>query len=915
MSTAIVPSGGSSDSNAFTQQGTVDWTALSGSTVNFTVEILARLSKAGVEPITAAMGQAIFSGFNLDPDGQKRFSDAISRLKAFSSYGDIMWFGFGVKNIVRTLSETEQGATCAAICACLSISYDRFFCSKVLKALADEQKAPNSLMPSISQWAALINICSGAVSGSRFPRLVEGYSRLTQSYVRGTSHGLQQTTSANALARAILELAKVSSGTVRSVTFIGGVDCGWLAALAKWLLSLRVDIVAADGTVLYSSRTSADSSYYPQVSIVQQLHNSQTNTTLIKQSVFIKPGRRFFGIKKGILDSQVHLFSAGRSEWSTILRDTFGTKLDALLHPEVIQDFAELLCCGFSVSASDNGQRHVDPRGGLSATSTEIQLSQLSFVAQRLPELIPVCQIAKQNISCQEIGYGIRNTLPRVFTRHCSCEKCKFHVDYVSREKVSLEPICLENIAMAIFEYAWTLSWLDIDEHIYPSVCGLLLMYRAQDTGRSDDSISTANIKNRLFQKPLVSIAMELFTGHPENTQYQAKMLSAGCRSGVCAYLPSLQNPTTSPLEQLRVIVVAGHIDWNGKIFSAAKDGKDEREGVLLDELASTLVQYCGPNVKLNLIVEETFTSDVLEANLCASSEPIEPLQCNSYHDGHVARPPFDRSAPRFKLVFGASKIRSAILITRLSSHCHSKSVEIGALSINGPISWSGYCSEAARYLWVDGHNNHSNCPTGQDWVLMFQNECCQEIVRGSYELLYSVICRIKGESKVRLSSAACLMCLLGTHRNVSKVDHLRAIVRNGHGGQGRSRWAHSHLRNLEHVAVHSFLSSGPSSQVLLTSAKFAPETTAKSPAEVERILSGDKQLSDSIVAPSQGTLPPTVLPTPPPSELSYTNPDIDQKESDSIAVPSQAKQGGISDRGRAFESSNPCEIRRARSL
>lgn len=172
MSMALVPSGGGSGSNAFAQQGTVDWTALSGSTVNFSIEILARLSKAGVEPITAAMGQAIFSGFNLDPEGQKRFSDALSRLKAFSSYGKVMWFGFGVKHIVRTLSETEQGATCAAICACLSVSYDKFFCSKVLKALADQQRAPNTLMPSLSQWASLVEICSGAVLGSQFPQLV-----------------------------------------------------------------------------------------------------------------------------------------------------------------------------------------------------------------------------------------------------------------------------------------------------------------------------------------------------------------------------------------------------------------------------------------------------------------------------------------------------------------------------------------------------------------------------------------------------------------------------------------------------------------------------------------------------------------------------------------------------------------------
>lgn len=684
-----------------------------------------------------------------------------------------------------------------------------------------------------------------------------------------------------------------------------------------------MDIVAADGSVLYSSRTSADPSYYPQVSIVQQLgHSSRSNTTLIKQSVFVKPGRRFFGIKRDILDGQGHFFSAGRSEWSTILRDTFGANLDALLHPEVIQDFAELLCCGFSVSDSDNGQRHVDPWGGLSGTSTEIQLSQLSFAAQRLPELIPVCQIAKQKISCQEISYGIRNSFPRVFTRHCSCDHCKFHVGYLAGttgdfplKLQRIKTICLEKTALAILEYAWTLSWLDIDENIYPSVRGLLLMYGGQETDRFDDNIRTAVIKSRLFETRLIAIAIELFTGHSEVSHHWAGGLSAACRSGVCAYLPSLQNPTTSPTEQLRVIVVAGHIEWNGKIFSEAKDGKDERGEGLLDDLASTLVQAYGPNVKLKLIVEETFTSDVLEANLWASSELIEPLQCISYHGGHVVDPLVASGAPKPRLVFGASKIRSAILFSRLSSNCHSKSVEMNALSTNGPISWSGYCSEAAEYLWVDGYNNQGNCPTGREWVLISQTECCQEIVRGPYQLLYSVICKIKGKSKVRLSSAACLVCLLGTHRNLPAVDHMRAKVRQGHGNHGRSRWAHSHVRDLERVTVHSFLNNGPSSRVLLTSAKFPSETqTTESPSEPDHTIPSNNQLSDSTVLPRKATLPPTSQPAQPPLELGHTTSDIGQKL-DSSAVPSQEIQGGIPDRGRGFESSIPSERLRARSL
>ncbi|OBT48782.1 hypothetical protein VE00_00700 [Pseudogymnoascus sp. WSF 3629] len=715
MSTAIVPIGGSENSNVFTQQGTVDWTLLSGSTVNFTIEILARLSKAGVEPITAAMGQAIFAGFNLDPDGQIRFSDTISRLKAFSSYGNVMWFGFGVKHIIRTLSETEQGATCAAICACLSVSYDKFFCSKVLKALADQQKAPNSLMPSLSQWAALANICSGAVSSSRFPQLVEVYSRLTQSYDGDSRYALQETTSPDELARAILELGKVSSGTVQSVTFIGGVDCGWLAALAQWLLSLRVDIVAVDGSVLYSSRTSVDPSYYPQVSIVQRLgRNGQGKSTLIKKSVFVKPGRLFFDVKGDLAFDQRHFFSAGRSEWPTILHDTFGADFDALLHPEMIQDFAELLCCGFSASDSENGQRHVEPWGGLSTTSTESRLSQLSFAAQRLPELIP-----------------------------------------------------------------------------------------------------------------------------------------------------------------LRVIVVAGHIEWNGKILSMAKDGRNEKVPVSLGDLGSTFVQTYGRNVDLKLRVQETFTSDVLEADLWVSSKPIEPLQRISYHDGHIVDLPTASTSPTRIRTFGAAKIRSAIISSRLSTSCHSEPVETNALSIDGPICWSGPCSDAAKYLWVDGYNNKSYSPTSDEWALISQKRVTVHSFLGG------------GPSSQVLLTSAKFLSGTQTTKLVSEPDHAVSEV-NQESDSGV-------------VSGRPMLLSTPQ--------------TAQSPSEPEHAISGNDQLSDSSILPSQATLSPTSRPAQPPSELGHTTPDVDQKESDSSAILSQEIKGGIPDRGRDFKSSNSREIQRARSL
>jgi hypothetical protein len=119
MSGPLVPSGQSGPS--FAQQGSVDWVALSGSTLNFSVEVVSRFSKAGVEMITVAMGQALFSGFKIPPARQKRLSDAVAKLKAFSSHGNVLWFGFGI-NILRQLSARQtkvlHAREFALVCRC-----------------------------------------------------------------------------------------------------------------------------------------------------------------------------------------------------------------------------------------------------------------------------------------------------------------------------------------------------------------------------------------------------------------------------------------------------------------------------------------------------------------------------------------------------------------------------------------------------------------------------------------------------------------------------------------------------------------------------------------------------------------------------------------------------------------------------
>ena len=73
---------------------------------------------------------------------------------------------------------------------------------------------------------------------------------------------LKGATSPAALSNAILGLGKVSNGAIASATFVGGVDCAWLAAVAEWLFSLRVEVIDANGGCRYRKFDPASGDFF-----------------------------------------------------------------------------------------------------------------------------------------------------------------------------------------------------------------------------------------------------------------------------------------------------------------------------------------------------------------------------------------------------------------------------------------------------------------------------------------------------------------------------------------------------------------------------------------------------------------------------------------------------------------------------
>jgi len=85
------------------ENGTVDWVAVSETTFSASIAILGRLSKAGLEPLTIAVAQAMATGIPIGVHGEKRLRETMSSLKSFNIFGDVVFFGIGASGTSFTL--------------------------------------------------------------------------------------------------------------------------------------------------------------------------------------------------------------------------------------------------------------------------------------------------------------------------------------------------------------------------------------------------------------------------------------------------------------------------------------------------------------------------------------------------------------------------------------------------------------------------------------------------------------------------------------------------------------------------------------------------------------------------------------------------------------------------------------------
>ena len=790
-----MPQSSGTGNATFAQQGTVDWTALSRSSFTFSVEVMSRFSKAGVEMITCAMGQAMSSQFNVPPEGQKRVTDAISKLKAYSSYGQVLWFGFGVKHIVRSLCETKQGATCAALCACLRVSYSTEMSARVLSVLCDQMLPSDGLSPALPQWAALIDVCSGTLSPSKFPAMVDGFCRL--AFAPRLPLKYHKATTADALARALAELSKVSNGSVSSITFEGGYDCGWVAAVAEWLLCLKVKVLTAEGSCLYSQNGSHTNDS-AQVVIIFDRDTDDSNPSKTTELRIVNRSFRLpcngEVIYFGPFPDRVEVFGMGRSSWSTILEDTFGSTFKQLLSPNVIEIFARLLLSSVKARPPDERTSSFTIAGGeiihpwMHAPSSPAATRERAFfltIVDRLPELTPLLDVSEQLE--RSVGAAAGPDGDRLWATCCHCESlysCHSVFDHM----------CLSHVALTLIYLIWLLASIDVDETLQPASTGLLMLYDFVQNDANVTCFIISTTRESLSWAPnlddIYRRTFELFTGLPiHKSLHKSGTASAMCHGGVCIWLPALEDPLYEPTTQMRLRVVPGMINFRNRLYREMMDMEDDMEEDHSIRAVDTIMRNItthGTTRGSTLVVRETLDASRLEASIELRYRRT-PTAFNTYYKVHITK------------LYGTMYFQIDNIACEANLGC--------ARSQNLPkadlTTWERPCPRLAVLLESNTPPRRSyNYPEAGEWVAVITDPNLGapivRIFRGDFALLYHLV----SLNYTRLATClsyfdGCVRCLASgiairhaKHDDTSLPDYLCcdgckfAIIKEKHDGE-----------------------------------------------------------------------------------------------------------------------------------
>lgn len=640
----------------FQQQGEVDWVSLSRSSVTFSLGILSRLSAASIDPYTVTVGNLLGNIFELSQDGRRHIEHALSRLRCFQGVGNLLWFGFGIKHIVRAICVTEQGAILVALAAALAECFDEDESARVLHFMAKRLPGLN-FVPSLTQWRALIRSCSGLLAATPFPLRAENLMNMSlrdRSRLRsrtGTEGGIpnvgfhpsheRRSTNPEDLAEVLLAIGRVSRHEWNSITIIGSREAGWAAAVAEWLFGLSVIIHDECNDIKYTNsgtqeahvkvmyHTAAESGQGPTLLQVKDKTLSIRNTLELVQSH--DPNR--YDMKSSRY--------CGRVDWQTCLGAAFGNAFEKLMQEPDI--FGEVFGTASRISEALAKNEYFEPdRFGRHKYLYSIDSTGMGFIQGSLhwlPELAGAGQSmweAYRTTSASDAKHMYHTRCLNLVAR-CNCSHCS---EYSGDMTLMREESCLLILAETIIRLCNILSTLEVVDTLRPMLRGFHALATSQQRRRVRTHLHAKVLDHHesdlwecLSDRPeeRMEAALQLFAGRSlidlgYGEKHDVVLASALCKGGICVYLDHIRELTDSKELAGRIHVIPGHIEFNGQPFLYLKDWPGISDPValgLLPKFEATIsdqAQMSGFSVE----VRESF--DCLEIRYSIQNDQRKPV-------------------------------------------------------------------------------------------------------------------------------------------------------------------------------------------------------------------------------------------------------------------------------------------------
>ncbi|KAL8859005.1 MAG: hypothetical protein Q9178_004486 [Gyalolechia marmorata] len=443
-----------------------------------------RFAAAGVQPVTYGAGIALSSQLHLDRVGQSRMEEAIGSVRSIFGLGKVLWFGFGYQSFVHTMAETVAGIKCLAICSCLAEAHTETLAAWVLSELWQVSAFPEQYEPSHAQFLALVKASAGVVSRSEFGKVLDTMlgnqlwrhpvgTDYSGHGVRDLDNGTLEASNAKDIASALHRLFQISRGEADHIVVNGGVECAFIAAIASWLLNLKVQVENSTGDTLLDDTLAGGT---VQVFIRYGRASSDAvqvvGTTYILGSCHDIIGR--------IPDKEDYPLIV-RTPWSSCLARVFGSKFTELSNmPHLLGDYLggvarvyEALATGASDIAN------LSRKGFVNFSEASYGHGFIDTIISTFPELenIDGFRNRMSHVADKTFNVAMKSVESSIIGLEslCSCDCCS-HARESSGFSMKTSRHCIVGVAYAIRQIALVMSCVVQDVEgsaLLPTINGL----------------------------------------------------------------------------------------------------------------------------------------------------------------------------------------------------------------------------------------------------------------------------------------------------------------------------------------------------------------------------------------------------------------------------------------------------------